>query len=132
MWGAQTPARAAVQPLLPVSFLHPRAVLLYSVLRHLQQLDGKAPPGLLRLLARHREIIFSPHSPAAQVCACPGAVELLCSSNVLRGDENVQPHVDLHKCTASQLLVCRPCGDTLCHMYLLTTWLKICCLAVCR
>ncbi|KAK9845409.1 hypothetical protein WJX81_005805 [Elliptochloris bilobata] len=58
----------AVQPLLPVSFLHPRSVLLYAVLQALRG-EKRTPPGLLKLLARHREYIIAPHCSSAHVAA---------------------------------------------------------------
>lgn len=66
---AQGSGSCAVQPLLPVSFLHPRSVLLYAVLQRLRGESG-TPPGLLKLLARHREYIITPHSRQAQACGC--------------------------------------------------------------
>lgn len=66
---AQGGGGCAVQPLLPVSFLHPRSVLLYAVLQRLRG-ESRTPPGLLKLLARHREYIVTPHCRSAQARAC--------------------------------------------------------------
>ena len=65
----QGSSSCAVQPLLPVSLLHPRSVLLYAVLQRLRG-ESCTPPGLLKLLARHREYMITPHS-------CPGQARAL-------------------------------------------------------
>ena len=98
---AQGSGGCAVQPLLPVSFLHPRSVLLYAVLQRLRG-ESRTPPGLLKLLARHREYIITPHSRSAQARAynsplacgdtashalpvnCPQHLAILCSGAQLR------------------------------------------------
>ncbi len=59
-------AGTSLQPLLPVSFLHPRSILLYTVLQRLRT-EPKAPPGLLKLLARHREYVIPPGGTTAPV-----------------------------------------------------------------
>lgn len=59
-------AGTSLQRLLPVSFLHPRSILLYTVLQRLRT-EPKAPPGLLKLLARHREYVIPPGGTTAPV-----------------------------------------------------------------